>query len=144
MSRLITSADVRDYVASIVNAVHPNYVIKVVRASGYDKISLMARYEDECIMRLGRSHKWFSLNNIPESMVNDPLFDNVKNKKKNHWEIPIDSFEDIKQYDKFFVPIAEYLYETYEIEKYPYVADDAGIVSGSGAGISIHLNFGNK
>ena len=140
MKRLITSEDVCEYVSGIINAIHPNYVIKVVRASSYDKISLMAKYEDECIMRLGRSHKWFTLNHIPESMINDSLFDCVRNNNKNHWKIPIDSYEDIKAYEKFFIPIAEYLYKTYEIDKYPYTGEDSAFKF-NGSGISLNLNY---
>lgn len=139
MSKLITFFDVRDYVAEIINAIHPSYVIKAISSSNYTKISLMSKYEDYCIMRLSKSHNWFSLNNIPGLALNNPLFDLVENKKKNHLQIPITSFEDIKRYEQFFIPIAEYLYKTYEVEKYPYSEDSHSPLSPSGSGITLSL-----
>lgn len=136
-----TSEDVRKWVAEIIHEKHPDYEVQLLNTSKYAKISLMYQYGDLCIMRLGES--WFSLHRYRGIDKNDPLFDNVENKNRNHWEIPIRSRNEILKYKDHIIPIVEDLAQTYEIEKYPYGAENSSkYVDLAEGGVRIHI--GNK
>ena len=141
---LITFEDVLKWVEKIVHKEHPSYAIKLISTSSYWKISLMDTYFDYCIMRINNRRDggyWFSLNSYPEMDKNDPRFDRVENKNKNHWVINIKKLDDILEYEDFILPIVNYLAETYEIEKYPFDENQQSVFSANGSGISLHLNF---
>lgn len=112
---------IANHIISVINKERPGYDASVTSTSMYRKIFIPSGYSDDYAaarFKYAGTSRWLSINACGQSLKDDPLFADAQDKTKNFWKVSLQNWTDVKRYDPYFVAAADYLWKTYEIEKY--------------------------